>query len=326
MKRSSQFATVLACALALSVLVTACGSPSSQNSAGNETNTTGQAAKATFPVTLTDDAGKQVTVKSMPQHIASGTEGTDEILVSLIPTSKISLVTNLSSDPTYSNVVNQVKGIPQMSNADAEKILSVHPDLVLLASYVKPGIVDQIRNSGVPVYEFNDFTSVDSIEKNIKVVGQLVGATDKANALVNNINSNIKQIQSAVSGDGSPSVLDYSSYGFAGGKNTTVNDIIQDAGGTNAAANLDGWQKISDEEIVKMNPDVIIDSEADKAFLTKLAQRPDLQSVTAIRKHQMYAIPDADLSSVSQYIVKGMVDLAKDIHPKSSIPNLQVMQ
>lgn len=334
MKRTFHTVTSLACTATLTVMTTACGvstpqgTTGTQNIAGNKTSSANTATASTevskFPVSLTDDTGASVVVSTQPHHIASGTEGTDEILTALVPKSDIALVTSLASNPTYSNVVNQVTGIPQMQHANPEKILSVHPDLVLLASYVKPGVVKQVRNAGVPVYEFHDFTSVASIEKNIKVIGQLVGATKKANQVVNQMNDNITKIKDAVAKEPKVSVLDYSSYGFAGGKNTTVNDIITAAGGTNAASALNGWQKISDEQIVKMNPDVIIDSKGDKAFLKKLANDPGLQNVTAIKEHHLYSIPDADLSSVSQYIVKGMVDLAHDIHPNAAMPNIQV--
>jgi iron complex transport system substrate-binding protein len=323
--RKARYTTVFACALA--VLLAGCGT--ANNTSTNQTTSTGTSqAKNTaqFPITLTDDAGDKVTVQKQPQHIASGTEGTDEILASLVPKSRIALVTNLSSDPTYSNVANLVKGIPQMSKADSEKILSTNPDLVLLASYVTPGVVKQVRDAGVPVYEFDDFTSVQSIEKNIKVIGKLVGATAKANAIVTNMNDNMQKLKNAVKGQKPVTVLDYSSYGFAAGKNTTTNDEITMAGGVNVAANLDGWKQITDEEIVKMNPDVIIDATDDKGFLQKLQNKADLQSVSAIRNHRLYAIPDADLSSVSQYVVQGGVDLAKVFYPKANIPDIQVMQ
>ncbi|GMA60137.1 ABC transporter substrate-binding protein [Alicyclobacillus fastidiosus] len=323
MNRTYKVLSFLACVAAISTTVVGCGTSTTQNTAGNSTSSNAASTKTTaFPVTLTDDSGAKVTVSAKPMHIASGTEGTDEILSALVPKSRIALVTNYSSDPTYSNVVAQVKGIPQMADADPEKILSVHPDLVLLASYTKAGVVTQVRNAGVPVYEFNDFNSVNDIEKNIKVVGELVGEDAKATQLVNHMNSQIKSIQSAVAGDAKPTVLDYSSYGFAAGSSTTVNEMITDAGGTNAAGSLGGWAKVTDEQLVKMNPDVIIDSSDDQAFLQKLAKQPDLQSITAIKEHHLYSIDSADLSSVSQSIVRGIADIAKVLHPNAQIPDV----
>lgn len=322
--------------------VTACGMPANQasnqpsknssqatianSSDAHSPKSTSATTTEHYPITLTDGTGTKVTVTSPPLHVASDTEGTDEILVSLVGKKRIALVTNLSSNPIYSNVVSKVKGIPQISQNNPETILAAHPDLVLMASYVKQGVVSQVRNAGVPVYEFNKFTSVSSIEHNIRVIGRLVGKKQKAKQLINNFTQNVSKIEQSVAGRQKPSVLDYSSYGFAAGSNTTVNEIVRDAGGRNVASKLNGWQKITDEEIVKMNPDVIIDSKQDGAFLKKLAKNPALQSVSAIKNHRLYAIPDADLSSVSQYIVKGMVDVAKVLHPHVTMPNIQVMK
>lgn len=314
-------------ALAAVAALTGCGAATG-GSGGNATQGTSGAAassSASFPITMTDDTGTKVTIQKEPMHIVSGTEGTDEILVSLVPKSRISLVTNLSSDATYSDVTNLVKGIHQWSGDDAEQALAVNPDLVLMASYAPQKVVNQIRSAGVPVYEFNDFTSVAMIEHNIGVIGKLVGEPQKAKAIVNNMNHNIAKIEHAVAPYGRPTVLDYSSYGYAAGEGTTVNDIIRMAGGKNAAASLKGWAKITDEEIVKLNPSVIIDSSDDAAFLKKLASDPALQSVAAIREHHLYAIDSADLSSVSQYVVKGVYDVAKVIHPNAHVPAVQVL-
>lgn len=330
MRRTTQISTFLATAAAVSLLATACGTNTSSKSPQNDVSTTGShmaaSVKPSFPITLTDDTKAKVTVPVQPMHIVSGTEGTDEILASLVPKSRIALVTNLSSNPTYSDITGLVKGIPQWTGDDPEKVLSVQPDLVLMASYAPQKVITQVRNANVPVYEFNDFTSVASIEHNIGVVGKLVGEPAKAKAIVANMNHNLRQIKTEVSSQKKPTVLDYSSYGFAGGKATTANDIITMAGGVNAAANLNGWTKITDEEIVKMNPDVIIDSSDDQAFLKKLANEPGLQSVKAIKEHHLYVIKSSDLSSVSQFIVKAVYDVAKVLHPSAHLKAIQVTQ
>ncbi len=275
-------------------------------------------AKPAFPLHVKDQAGHWVTVQKKPLHIASVTEGTDEILSALVPKKDIAMVTSLASNPLYSNIVGFAKGIPAIGNANAEQVLAVHPDLVLMASYVTSGVVSQIEQSGVPVYEFANFNSIANIEQNIEVVGRLTGTLTKAKALVHHIQVQIQSYLKMDKGLPHPTVLDYSSYGFAAGRQTTVNDVIVDAGGINVARGLNGWQKITDEEIVKMNPQVIIDSSDDGTFLSKMAKDPALQTVSAIKNHRLYTINSADLSSVSQYVVNAVRDLHKVLFPRHS--------
>jgi iron complex transport system substrate-binding protein len=269
-----------------------------------------------FPMRLTDQAGHVVIIKTKPVHIASTTEGTDEILAALVPKKEIAMVTTFSSNPNYSNIVHEVKGIPAIGNANAEQVLAVNPDLVLMASYDTTGVVGQIEQAGVPVYEFTNFNSFANIEHNILVVGKLTGTTAKAHALVRHMQQQLTVFVKRAKGHPHPTVLDDSSYGFAAGRQTTVNDVIVDAGGVNVARGMNGWQKITDEEIVKMNPSVIIDATDDAAFLQQLAKNPALQTVSAIKHHRLYAINSADLSSVSQYAVNGVRDLEAVLYPK----------
>lgn len=280
---------------------------------------TGVAAQTTgFPLRITDQAGHPVMIKQKPVRIASTTEGTDEILAALVPKKSIALVTMFSSDPSYSNIVKFVKGIPAIQTDNAEQILAVRPDLVLLASYDTPGVVSQVEQAGVPAYEFANFNSIADIEKNILIIGHLTGTENKAQTLVGNMQQQLKVLAKRAKGHPRLRVLDYSSYGFAAGSDTTVNDIIRAAGAINAASALRGWQKITDEEVVKLNPDVIIDASDDAAFLHSLAKNPALQTVKAVRNHRLYAINSADLSSVSQYVVSGVTALETALYPRHS--------
>lgn len=127
--------------------------------------------------------------------------------------------------------------------------------------------------------------------------------------------SKINTISNAVKDKKKLQVLDYSSYGYAAGDNTTVNQMIEMAGGINAAKGLNGWQKISEEEIVKLNPDVIIVAESDKGFEKKVLSNSALQNVNAVKNKQVFAINGADLSSVSQYIINGVSDVAHVLYP-----------
>ncbi len=272
--------------------------------------------KSAFPLHIKDQSGHWVTVQKKPVHIASVTEGTDEILSALVPKKDIAMVTSFASDPLYSNIVHFAKGIPAIGNANAEQVLAVHPDLVLMASYVAPGVVSQIEQTGIPVYEFTNFNSIANIEQNIEVVGQLTGTLPKAKVIVHRMQIQIQSFLKMDKGLVHPTVLDYSSYGFAAGRQTTVNDVIVDAGGVNVAKGLNGWQKITDEEIVKMNPQVIIDSTDDGVFLDKIAKNPALQTVSAIKHHRLYLINSADLASVSQFAVNAVRDLHQVLFPR----------
>ncbi len=274
--------------------------------------------KASFPLTILDEAGHRVKISKPPVRIASTTEGTDEILSALVPRKNVVMVTTFASQPLYSNVVGWAKGIRAINQVNAEQVLSVKPDLVLMASYNSPGVVAQIEQTGAPVFEFANFNSIRDIEANIALVGRLVGQQPRADRVVQAMKKQLGVISHDVAQQHRVTVLDYSSYGYAAGKNTTVDSIIRHAGGINAASNISGWKMITDEEIVKMNPQVIIDARGDS--LAKIIHNPALASVAAIKNHRVYYVNGAELSAVSQYIVRGVRDVAHTLYPNVTLP------
>lgn len=277
-------------------------------------------AQANFPLTVTDEAGHQLTIKVQPKRIASTTEGTDEILSALVPKKDVVMVTTYATSPEFSEIVNWAKGIHAINQVNAEQVLSVNPDLVLMASYNSPAIVQQIEQTGAPVFEFQNFTSIQSIEANIKIVGRLVGKEAVASHVVQVMNRQLTQMHRDVTGTPTPTVLDYGSYGYVAGKDTTVDSIIKAAGGVNAAGSIEGWKQVTDEEIVKLNPQVIIDSSDDAAFIKKMYHDKALQTVPAVAHHRVYLINSARLSAVSQYIVRAVRDVAEALHPTVKLP------
>lgn len=325
MKKSSVFIPSVIAATLILGGISGCEASTQTNGSATSTvsptkATANAASSALFPVTLKDDTGHVVTISKQPRRIASATEGTDEILTALVPKSEIVLVTSYADEPEYSNVTSLVKGIPTIgSNPSAEQVIAAKPDLVLLASYTNQNVVNQIEQANIPSYEFNDFNSIADIERNILVVGKLVGNRVGAAKVVQNMQSQIKAIETAVKGQKKVTVLNYSSYGYVAGSSTTVNDVIVDAGGINAAASINGWQQVSDEEIVKMNPDVIIDTTDDTGFIQKIMTNPALKDVAAVKNHHVYSVNSADLTSVSQNVTKGVRDVAKLLYPTTKI-------
>ncbi len=282
--------------------------------------------KSAYPLRLLDEAGHKVTIAKLPYRIASTTEGTDEILAGLVPKKRIVMVTTYASQPAYSNISSYVKGIPAIGQVNAEQVLAVKPNIVLMASYNTPAIVQQIEQTGVPVFEFTNFNSIHDIENNIDVVGRLVGIPAKATHMVTAMKKQLQVIHQATAKLKKLTVLDYSTSGYTAGRNTTVDSVITAAGGINAAKAINGWKLLTDEEIVKMNPQVIIDANNDPGFVKKIMSDPALASVAAVKSFRVYTINGAQLMAVSQYIVRGVRDVAHVLYPFSKLPSNNQLQ
>lgn len=324
-KRVTQplIALSVAASIALSGGVAFAAAQTRQSAQSAQSAQSSVANSLTYPRTITDEAGNKVTLRHAPVRIASVTEGTDEILTALVPLSHLVLVTTYGQNPQYSFVAAKIKKIPAITNATAEAILASHPDLVFLASYTQQGVVNQIRQAGVPVYELTDFNSIAQIEQNIVNVGTAVGAESTAQRIVANMKARLAAIHRAVMAAGTGqhrTVLNAYSDHYVPGRNTIVQDIITDAGATNAAYPVSGWRTVTDEQLVALNPNVLVLGQADAKFAESMLHNPKFTTISAIQKHDIHLIRDADLSTVSQYIVDAVADFAHVLYPHAKIP------
>ncbi len=311
--------------LALAALPAGC---SMQPAAGPQTEAAAPAAveeaadSQGFPRTITDGLGSEVTIPQKPQRIVSLTLATDEILLSLVATERVRAVTYLAGDSIWTNVSETARQVEHTVQSDPEQIIALEPDLVLAATYNNPDHIKLLRDAGIPVVVVSLFDSVDQVADNIRYVAQLTGDEARAEELIAAMEERLAAIEAmAAKAETKPRVLFYTAFGSSAGKGSTFSDIVQRAGGTNLGDEaLDGpFGEISLEKIVELNPDVIITDEfspEDNAeWQENFSNHPALANVNAKKNGRIYTVPARHISTLSHYIVEGVYDVAKLLHP-----------
>ena len=269
-----------------------------------------------FPVTVKDGLDNDVTVSAKPVKIVSLTLGTDEIMLDLVGPERLIGVTYNASDATQSNIAArpELAQIKNTVDATPEQVIALEPDLVFAAVWTKPEVIDQIKQAGITVFVVGNFTSIPAMRENVLTIGKLVGEPDKAAAMAAEMDAKLAEIAGKIGARTvKPSVLYYNPAGWVAGKATTPDDIIKQAGGVNAAAELDDWQQISPEKVIELNPDFVILS----AFVTEdeFLKNPAFAGLDAVKDGTAVAITDAHMSATSQYTVLAVEDVAKLLYP-----------
>ena len=311
--------------LALAALLAGC---SLQPAAGPQTEATAPAAveepadSQGFPRTITDGLGNEVTIPQKPQRIVSLTLATDEILLSLVATERVRAVTYLAGDSIWTNVSEIARQVEHTVQSDPEQIIALEPDLVLAATYNNPDHIKLLRDAGIPVVVVSLFDSVDQVADNIRYVARLTGDEVRAEELIAAMEERLAAIEAmAAKAETKPRVLFYTAFGSSAGKGSTFSDIVQRAGGINLGDEaLDGpFGEISLEKIVELNPDVIVTDEFspdDNAeWQENFSNHPALANVNAKKNGRIYTVPARHISTLSHYIVEGVYDVAKLLHP-----------
>lgn len=284
-----------AAALALSVAASACS--------GSGTETRASAAQ--------------------PTRIASVNLGADEILIELVDPSRLVAVSRFVDDPALSNAAGKYP--PQIARvtADLERIVGLRPDLVCANPYNSADFLDLLRASGLATFRFDAVTSFEGIEKCILALGERVGEPARAQAVVDAMHKRLAAVDERLRGVQKKPRVFYWAAGWTAGRGSTIGELIERAGAINAAsepgaitANRTGMFELSVEQVVNLDPDVLIrDGRDSLAELPGRELPPQLSQMRAVREGRVVSIPGSQLTAISHHIVEGVEALARALHP-----------
>ena len=130
-----------------------------------------QAAAGEGRYQVVDGAGNVVTLDRVPQRIVSASVAGTEILFSIVDQERIIAVTTFDTDDYMSNVADKAKTAKNIIEFNAESVLVLDPDFVVVASWNNPDVVNQLKKAGLPVYVMADITAIEQIPGNIVALG-----------------------------------------------------------------------------------------------------------------------------------------------------------
>jgi len=270
-------------------------------------------------------ANATLVIESPPMEILSLSLGHDEILLGLIGTDRLVGVAAPTAMEDYSNVASQVQDLTAVVG-DAELVIGLEPDLVIVSMFTAQDLEDAIEAAGIPVARTALEGSIDGQERNIRLLGYLVGAEDAAEALVAEVRSRIGAVQERVAGVPEaerPRVLTASRWAdsiWVAGAGSTEGDIVTAAGGVNVAAEagVESNQIVSKESILAMAPEVIIvtqPGEGGAEFVQDLLADPAMVAVPAVRDRRVFLGDGKMYTTLSHWNVRGIEETARLLYP-----------
>jgi iron complex transport system substrate-binding protein len=273
-----------------------------------------------FPKVLTDQTGRRVVLPQKPTRIVSVTLATDEILLALVGPPQLLGVTYQADDARVSNMTQEAAAVPHKVRADPEQIISLQPDLVFVASFLRGEFIRLLQAAGLVLFQFQDYDSIAEVQQNIRLIGRVVGEEAKAEALVAAMQARLQALAEQLRPLGTrPRVLYWGSHGYTAGRMTSIDDLITYAGGENLAATygITGPASLSAEQVLAMNPQVIVSGSLDQDAqygLPAALLHPALQGTEAVKRGRVYTVPSRYLVTISQFIVDGVEAFARALH------------
>jgi iron complex transport system substrate-binding protein len=269
---------------------------------------------------FTDDLGRQVAIKGVPQRIISLAPSNTEMVYALGLQDKLIGVT------TFCDYPPEVKGKPRVadfSKVDIEKIVSLQPDLILAGNIHKDDTIPALEKLNMAVLGI-DPENLEAIFADLKLVGQFTDRTKAADDLVAALNKRVMAITgqtSSLSPADKPRVLfvDWHDPLWTAGKDTLVSDLITKAGGDNIAFDISGHNQIDLESVIQRNPQIILvlssmgNQDTSFQFIKSEAR---FQSTDALKNNLVYKVDTNIFGRSTPRAVDGLEQMARLIHPE----------
>ena len=308
----------------LLVLVTclvlgACGAQSvetidSQTADSETTERSNDSVETQYPLTVTDDSGVDVTVEKEPERIVSILPSVTEIAFALGLDDEIIAVTDNDDYPEQVHEKEKVGGM----ELNVEKIVALEPDLVL-AGLLNGEVVEKLRDLGLTVL-VSEGESLEDTYASIELIGNVTNRVAEAKEIVSKMQEDVRQVEEWVSGipdEERVNVwLEVSPELYTAGAGTSIDELISIAGGKNVAAEqLEGWGQLSEENVVALNPDVIVGTYAESDVRQAVADRSAWSDITAVKENRVYGIEESLLSRPGPRLTEGLRRLAELFYP-----------
>jgi iron complex transport system substrate-binding protein len=273
-----------------------------------------------FPLTITDQKGRTVTIETEPHRVISLAPSNTEILFA------IGLGDRVVGRTDYCNYPPEVEAIPSIggfSTPNLEQVVALEPDLVLATS-IHEEIVSQLEALGIPTVILAP-EAIDGILGIIEVVGRITGAEEAADELLTNMRNRIEAVSAKIEGLGPEDIVRscfvvwHDPLMLAGG-DTIYEELIRIAGGSNIVSDQSGYPSIDLEQVVLADPQVIIvgvgmGSGEDLPF-QYLLEEPLLEGVSARQNDRVYAIDQDIVGRFGPRIVDALEQFAVFMHPE----------
>ena len=260
-KRKSIISIVLA--IFVCVVLSACGNKATSN----KVNTTKKdTAAVVYPLKVVDSYNRTVTIEKEPKRIITIAPDITEGIYAL---GKGGSLVGRSDYDDYPTEVLKVASVGSLLQPSIEKIVELKPDVVIASTHFDKAVVKKLEDLNIKVIVLYGEENFAGVYDTMSKLGQVVNASGKAQSIISDMKKKVADITSKVKEAKKPTVYYVAGFGksgdFTAGKDTFIGNMIEMAGGKNAADDVIGW-KYSVEKLVEKDPDVLICS---KYFDTK---------------------------------------------------------
>lgn len=209
-------------------------------------------------VTVTDMAGREITLDAPATKVVALTASDCEILAAL---GAEDTLVGRGEYCDYPESILEVPAVQSGADTNLEQIIALEPQVVVMAKMAQTEEqVAALEAAGIRVV-VSDAQDIEGVYTAIRLIGALVGRNDEAEAMVADMQSAFADIAAKSENTGKTVYFEVSplQWGlWTAGKGTFMDELATMCGLTNAFADVEGWVEISEEQVLERDPDYIV--------------------------------------------------------------------
>jgi iron complex transport system substrate-binding protein len=251
-------------------------------------------------------------------------------IVSLAPSTTESLFAIGAGDRVvgrsrYCDWPPEVAALPAVGGLkpDVEAVLELRPDLVVgPSSAVSSRLAQELGARNIAAW-FPETESLAAIDALLIGLGQRSAHVTDASGVAAALDAHEQAIKRSVAAAPRPRVLIV--VGLApvvvAGPTSYLDELLRYAGASNVVAHGMAWPKLGYEEIVELDPEIVLDVSVGPSGMSRVtADAAGWSGVRAVRKGHVIAINDERILRPGPRIADGLAMLARLLHPSVAVP------
>ena len=297
--------------------------PAEENSSSQSSSEQTASLETTYPVTITDALGREVTIEEEPERLVSGYYITTSYLAALDLDEKlVGIEAKADTRELYKLAAPELPSLPNVGSLkqfNLETCVSTEPDLVILSAKV-PDAVAKLEELGIPVIAVNP-ESEKEFKETISMIGTACNVQERANELTESDDKAIADLAAKLEGVEPARVYlgGNSAFLSTAGPAMFQDLLIRGAGAENVASEITDtyWATVSYEQLLAWNPDAIILAPQAEYTVDDVLNDPALADLDAVKNGKVYAMPNVieswDSPIPSSYL--GSIWMASVLYP-----------
>lgn len=262
------------------------------------------------------DAAVPIPRRDPPIRLVSLHPAATEILMAL-GASEL-LVARMRGDASTELDGSVLSGLPsvgEMLTPNLEVLASVEPDLVIAWAGSDLSALSRVVERGGGRVETVRLERLSHVRTTIEQIGAWVGRSEAASSLAASFSATLARAGMEGAAPARPRMLWIVSSEplVVAGPETLIHDVIEVAGGENAAASVGApWPRLGIESIVALDPDVLVWPEGPGLFPAgELSTRIGWRSLAAVEAGRVLVVDAELLHDAGPEIADAALDLAR---------------